>query len=273
MTPAPGTAFTRYGGHTACLAFAHDGERPSLIVDAGTGIRLVGDFFQPEATIFGSEPFSGTVLLSHLHFGHTQGLPFFGAGNHAGSRVDLFAPTRDGVEESIERFLSPPFFPITPSQLLGQWQYQRLAAGEIKVEGFSVSAREIPHADSPTFGFRISDGGVNLAYLGDHAPALLGPGPTGFGVYHEDALALTKGCTVVFHDAEYTDEELVSRPNPRHSSYGYAVGLCEIAEVDRILLTHHHPERTDDEIDAIVAQYQSSPTRVEAAAVGTLLEL
>jgi phosphoribosyl 1,2-cyclic phosphodiesterase len=273
MTPAPGAAFTRYGGHTACLAFAHDGERPSLIVDAGTGIRLVGDFFQPEATIFGSEPFSGTLLLSHLHFGHTQGLPFFGAGNHTGSRVDLFAPTGDGAEEGIERFLSPPFFPITPSQLLGSWQYQRLTAGELELEGFSVAIREIPHAESPTFGFRVSDGGANVAYLGDHAPARLGPGPAGLGAYHEDALALTKGCAVVFHDAGYTDDELKDHPNPRHSSSGYAVGLGEVAGVGRVLLTHHHPERTDDEIDAIITRYQNAPSRVEAAAVGTVLDL
>ncbi len=271
-TPAPGAAFFRYGGHTSCVALAHDGERPSLILDAGSGIRIVGDFFQPQSTIFGSEPFAGAILLSHLHFAHTQGIPFFGAGNHARSRVDLFAPSQD-VEASIERFLSPPFFPITPSQLSGSWQFQRLEAGEIKVEGFSMSVREIPHGDGTTFGFRISDGGANVAYLADHAPVRLGPGPSGLGPYHADALALTRGCAAVFHDAQYTDEELASRSNVHHSSASYAVALAEVAEVERVLLTHHHPERTDDEIDAIVERYRSAPSLVEGAAVGRVLDI
>ncbi|MGA8296043.1 MAG: MBL fold metallo-hydrolase [Acidimicrobiales bacterium] len=263
----------RYGGHTSCLAFAHDGERPSLIVDAGSGIRLVGDFFQPDKTIFGSAPFAGAILLSHLHFDHTQGIPFFGAGNHEGSRVDLFAPVEADVEASIERFLAPPFFPIGPNQLLGAWQYQRLVTGEVKIEGFSVSVRAIPHSESTTFGFRISDGGSGVAYLADHAPARLGPGPLGFGEYHPDAVALAEGCSVIFHDSQYTDEELAGRPSPRHSSPGYAVGLGEVAEVERVLLTHHHPERTDDEIDAIVESYRSAQSFVDASAVGTVIDL
>lgn len=271
-TPAPGASYLRYGGHTACLAIAHDGERPSLVVDAGTGIRLIGDFFSSD-TIFGEAPFSGTILLSHLHFAHTQGLPFFGAGNHADARVDLFAPTDGDCKESIGRFMSPPFFPITPDGLRGSWQFNSLETGEFKVEGFSVAVRDLPHSESRTFGFRISDGGASVAYLADHAPRRLGPGPEGFGEYHADALALARKCAVVVHDAEYTDAELVARQNPRHSSSSYAVGLAEAAEVDHLLLTHHHPERTDDELDAIVARHRDAPLIVEAAAVGTLLDI
>jgi phosphoribosyl 1,2-cyclic phosphodiesterase len=263
----------RYGGHTSCLAFGHDGERPSLIVDAGTGIRLVGDFFQPQATIFGREPFSGAILLSHLHFDHTQGLPFFGAGNREGSRVELFAPAEGSVEASIERFMSPPFFPIRPSQLLGSWNYQELEPGDLKIEGFSVAVRTIPHADHTTFGFRISDGRASVAYLADHAPTRLGPGPSGLGEYHPDAIALAEKCSFLFHDAEYTDEELASRPDPHHSSPRYAVGLAALAEVERLVLTHHHPDRTDGEIDAIVRTLENAPSSVAAAAVGTVLEI
>jgi phosphoribosyl 1,2-cyclic phosphodiesterase len=271
-TPAPGTAFFRYGGHTACLAFAHDGEPPSLIVDAGTGIRRIGDFFSHD-TIFGSAPFSGTILLSHLHFAHTQGLPFFGAGNHPDARVDLFAPPEGDCEESIARFMSPPFFPIAPSGLRGSWQFNTLEAGELKLDGFSIAVRDLPHSDSRTFGFRISDGGSSVAYLADHAPTRLGPGPDGVGEYHSDAVSLAKGCALLVHDAEYSDAELANRENARHSSSRYAVALAENAAASRVLLTHHHPDRTDDELDAIVDRHRRAPMRVEAAAVGTVLDL
>lgn len=272
-TPAPGTAFFRYGGHTACLAIAHDGERPSLILDAGSGIRRVGDFFRPDETIFRNSAFSGAILLSHLHFAHTQGLPFFGAGNHPDARVDLFTPKDGNSEESIGRFMSPPFFPIAPSGLRGSWQFHPLEAGEIKVDGFSVAIRDLPHSESRTFGFRISDGGESIAYLADHAPKRLGPGPEGFGAYHTEALTLARKCAVVVHDAEYTDAELATKENPRHSSSSYAVGLSEAAEVERLLLTHHHPDRTDDELDEVVARYRDLPLIVEAAAVGTIIDV
>lgn len=90
-TPAPGPAFVRYGGHTSCLALAHDGEAPSLLIDAGTGIRRVSALLE-------GKPFVGTVLLGHLHWDHTQGLPFFRAGDSPGAEVALFAPAQPDGE-------------------------------------------------------------------------------------------------------------------------------------------------------------------------------
>ncbi|MGD0285923.1 MAG: hypothetical protein ABSC31_06035 [Acidimicrobiales bacterium] len=76
-TPTPGPEFVRYGGHTSCLAVALDGERPSLIVDAGTGIRLASDLFKGSPDLFNGRPYEGAILLGHMHWDHTQGLPFF----------------------------------------------------------------------------------------------------------------------------------------------------------------------------------------------------
>jgi phosphoribosyl 1,2-cyclic phosphodiesterase len=265
-TPAPGAPFLRYGGHTSCLALAHDGAVPTLVLDSGTGIRRVTELLD-------DRPFDGSLLLGHLHWDHTQGLPFFDGGDKEGSRVDVLLPAQGDSEALFERFMSPPHFPITPAGLRGRWQFSGLEPGEHEIEGFSVLAVDIPHEGGRTFGYRVSDGCSSMAYLSDHCPTDLGPGPDGLGAYHDAALALVGDCDVVFHDAEYTDDELPRKAKYGHASAGYAVKLAEAGGARQVLLFHHHPRRTDAEIDAIVETYRSPKVGVGAAAEGMVVDL
>jgi phosphoribosyl 1,2-cyclic phosphodiesterase len=265
-TPAPGRDFLRFGGHTSCIAIAHDGEDPSLVLDAGTGIREL-------ASILGAKPFDGSILLGHLHWDHTQGIPFFKPGDDPGSRVDVYQPAQGDPEALLEKLMSPPNFPITPSQLRGDWRFIALEEGEWEIDGFSVLAREIPHKGGRTFGFRVSDGDSTVAYLSDHCPTSLGPGRDGLGERHPAAKALVTDCDIVFHDAQYTDEELPARASFGHSSCGYAVGLAEECEVKKLFLFHHDPPRTDDEVDALVAAYQGRNVVVDGAKQGMVIDL
>jgi len=260
-TPAPGADFLRYGGHTSCIAVAHDGERPTLILDSGTGIRQA-------SRLFGGCPFEGSIVLSHLHWDHTQGLPFFTAGDDPDSRADLYIPAQGDSEAVLERFMSPPHFPIAPAQLRGDWRFLALEPGEHEIEGFSVLALEIPHKGGRTFGYRISDGRASFAYLSDHCPTVIGPGSDGLGERHEAALRLASDCDLLLHDAQYTDEELPARGSFGHASAGYAVGLTTVARAKRLLLFHHDPSRTDAEIDKIVEGYRDAPVPVDGAAQG-----
>lgn len=265
-TPAPGPEFVRYGGHTSCLAVAHPGRPPSLVLDAGTGIRRV-------TALLEGRPFVGAIVLGHLHWDHTQGIPFFAGGDHPDSNVTVYAPAQGDTEAVLERFMSPPHFPITPTELRGSWRFAALDPGVTEIEGFSVLALEIPHKGGRTFGYRVSDGRSSIAYLSDHCPTALGPGPDGLGERHEAALALVGDCDVVFHDAQYTDEELPSRAHFGHSSCGYAVGLAKEAGARQLMLFHHDPPRTDDEIDALVASYADAPLPVAAASQDMVIEL
>jgi phosphoribosyl 1,2-cyclic phosphodiesterase len=266
-TPAPGPAHVRYGGHTSCVALAHDGERPSLILDAGTGIRRA-------SALFGDHPYSGAIVLGHLHWDHTQGLPFFSAADRPDGRTDLYMPAQGDAEEVLRRVMSPPHFPITPAELRGTWRFLGLEPDVAhEIEGFTVVAREIPHKGGRTFGFRVSDDTAQVAYLSDHCPTALGPGPDGLGEYHEAALALARRCDVLIHDAQYLDAELAARASFGHASCGYAVGLAERAGARRVLLYHHDPPRTDDELDAVVATYASATVSVEGAREGMVLDL
>ena len=272
-TPAPGLEFSRYGGHTSCIAIGTDDGLPTLIVDAGTGIRRVSDLFESNVGLLGGVPFEGSILLGHLHWDHTQGLPFFGAGNHEGSRVKLYVPSQGDTESVLEAFMSPPYFPITPDQLLGSWSFLALEAGKTDVGGFSVLALEIPHSGGRTFGFKISDGRSSIAYLSDHCPTKVGPGPSGLGEFHDAALALCADCDLVLHDAQYTDAELPTRASFGHSSIGYAVGLATEAHARRLLLFHHDPARTDDQIDELVESYADADLLIEAAKEGMIIDL
>ncbi|MFZ0667484.1 MAG: MBL fold metallo-hydrolase [Acidimicrobiales bacterium] len=265
-TPASGREFVRYGGHTSCVAVAHDGEPPSLILDAGTGIRQV-------STLLDGQPFRGSILLGHLHWDHTQGIPFFRSADNADARTDVYIPAQGDAEQVLEGFMSPPYFPITPGQLNGAWRFLSLEEGTTEIEGFTVLALEIPHKGGRTFGFRVSDGTSVISYLSDHCPISLGGGPEGLGEYHPAALTLTQSCDLLFHDSQYTDEELPDKVKFGHSSIGYAIGLAEASDVKRLLLYHHDPPRTDDQIDSILSGIRRTSVEIAGAAEQMVIDL
>ncbi|MEY2476226.1 MAG: hypothetical protein QOG87_1541 [Actinomycetota bacterium] len=255
------------------MAIAHDGDKPRLVLDAGTGLqRLTRELGQP---------FKGTILLGHLHWDHTHGLPFFAAGDNPDAEVTLGIPAQGDVDEArtgppeamLERFMSPPAFPITPAQLRGKWDFLRLEPGDHAFEGFDVGVREIPHKGGRTFGFRVSDAGRTLAYLSDHSPVALGDGPDGLGAYHPAALELASGADVLVHDAQHTIDEFAIKRDWGHSAIEYAIGLGVEAGVGKVVLFHHDPPRTDDQLDAIVAAHQNHPVEVIAAREGLLLDV
>lgn len=251
-TPAVGPEFAGVGGHTSCVAIGHDNGPPRLIIDAGTGVRQV-------TALLDAAAFKGTILLSHLHWDHVQGLPFFSAGDHPDAAVSLYLPAQDiPALELLSRVLSPPHFPITPEQLRGNWTFQDLHTGTHVMEGFEVLAREIPHKGGRTFGYRVSDGQRSVAYLSDHAPQELGPGPHGLGALHDNALELARGADVLLHDAQYSASELPRRASFGHAAYEYAVELACAAGVGQLLLFHHDPARTDPEVQRFLLEARRS---------------
>jgi ribonuclease BN (tRNA processing enzyme) len=250
------------------VAIAHDdGDVPTLILDAGTGLRRV-------TGLLGGPPFAGTILLTHLHWDHVHGLPFFSAGDRAGARADLLLPEQDGgaqAEELLARGMSPPHFPIGPSGLRGRWSFATITPGTFKAEGFTIEAREVPHKGGRTFGYRVSDGRSVIAYIPDHCPAEFGPGPEGWGEYHPAALALADGADVLIHDAFWLPEEVAARALLGHAAAGYAVGLARRGHARRVLLAHHKPDRTDDALDRLAARFRADPS-IAVAAEGQVID-
>ena len=265
-TCAPGAEFVRYGGHPSCVALAHADDPPTLVLDAGTGLRNLTKHLD-------GRPFRGTILLGHLHWDHTHGIPFFSAGNEPGIEVTVVMPAQGDPEQVLERAFSPPHFPVTPTQLQGRWRVTAHEPGTSHVEGFSVVAAEIPHKGGRTFGYRVTDGGGTLAYLSDHSPIAAGAGPHGLGAYHERALRLARAADLLIHDAQHTAAEFASRSFLGHAAVEYAVGLAEEAGARTLMLFHHDPWRTDDEIDALVVANAGGTVEVIAAAEGLTINL
>lgn len=264
--PAPGADFLRYGGQTSCIAVQADGEPVRLLLDAGSGIVAVS------ALLDG--PFDGTVLLGHLHWDHTHGLPFFDGGIRSGSQVRILLPEQGTpAEELLERAFSPPHFPVTPSQLGAGWSVEAIDVGRHRLEGFDVLAREIPHSGGRSLGYRVERGGASVAYVCDHSPTSLGPGADGLGERHEAALALADHVDVLVHDAQRLSAEFPEVAFLGHAAVEYAVALGREAGAAIVVLTHHAPTRTDDEIDAISAAVQGCGVRVIAAVEGLVLDL
>ena len=239
-TPAPGPDFVRYGGHTSCVALTADGSAlPSLVLDAGTGLRNL-------TALLGGAAYDGSIVLSHLHWDHMQGLPFFAAGDRAASRVDLYVPGQDGRpgRDLLAQSLSPPAFPITPEGLHGAWTFQTLEDGARVVEEFTVTAVDVAHKGGRTFGLRVDDEHGSVAYLPDHAPAA--------GV-SERALEVLDGVDVLLHDAQFLEGERPVAVDYGHATVQDAVRLALSCRAASLVLFHHSPTRSDPALDDIGA--------------------
>jgi ribonuclease BN (tRNA processing enzyme) len=267
-TPAPGRDYLRYGGHTSCLALSADGAAgPELLLDGGTGIREV-------MALLAGRPFRGTIALTHLHWDHMQGLPFFPAADRADARVRLLLPGQGAgtsAEAALERGMSPPQFPITPRQLRGDWTFTGIEPGTCEAGPFTLLAREIPHKGGRTFGYRVSDGRGVVAYLPDHSPTEFGPGPDGLGAYHAAAVELAAGADLLMHDSFWLADELDPAETFGHAAAEYAVGLAAHAGAGAVLLLHHRPDRTDTDLDKLAASFAGSQVPVSVAAQGEVI--
>ena len=258
-TPVPGQAFVRYGGNTACVAVTATGaSRPTVALDAGTGLRGL-------TALLNSEPYNGSILLSHLHWDHVQGIPFFAAGDRDDANIKVHVPAQDGRtgDDLLRQLMSPPAFPITPTGLRGSWTFSAIEPGVHHIESFTVTAGELRHKGGRTFGYRVSDGSHEIAYLPDHVAR---------GDVTADLESLVRGVDLLLHDAQFVESERALADAYGHSTINDAIQLALNLDVRRLVLLHHAPTRTDDQLDAIAADLDP-PLPVEMAREGQVLEL
>lgn len=142
-----------------------------------------------------------------------------------------------------------------------------------EAEGFSVLAVDVPHKGGHTVGFRISDGSSTIAYVPDHCPTALGPGPDGLGEYHKGALQLAQDVDLLIHDAHLRAEEVAAEGSFGHAAAEYTVGLAAMAGARQVALFHHRPERKDAEVERTVCRFAESRVPVMGAAETLSLRL
>ncbi len=270
--PCSSDRYRRYGGNTSCVLVEVAGE-PPLIIDLGTGLRALGEHLRAQLLPAGA-PLAATVLLSHLHYDHVLGLPFFSPMRHPDAVVDVYGPAQEvgSLEETLASMVRPPFFPVHMSQFQGSFRFHDLdGSDEFAVGPVKVKARPILHVGH-TLGFRLEVDGQVLAYLSDHQA------PLDLRTLEPNVLELCDGADLLLHDAQYTEEEFAALPDWGHSTANYAVLVAREAGVRRLTLFHHDPSHSDDEIDRMLEEARrlaaASPSlEVTAASEGTTVDL
>ncbi|HET9729208.1 MAG TPA: MBL fold metallo-hydrolase, partial [Acidimicrobiia bacterium] len=210
--------------------------------------------------------FNGTALLTHLHWDHVQGLPFFTPLHREGASLDIYGPRQvDGPLGAVfQQMMCPPFFPIVPGQLAGDVRFHDTGDDDFPVGLAKVRSRWVRHV-GPTLGFRVDLNGISVAYIPDHGPGCVPDDPDDY-VPHE-MLELCDGVDVLIHDAQHTSPEYAPKRHWGHCTVEYAMHVAREAGARRLVLFHHDPAHGDDALNVIERDAQEHATRVGMADV------
>ncbi|HVK89308.1 MAG TPA: MBL fold metallo-hydrolase [Kofleriaceae bacterium] len=271
--PVPGKATSRYGGNTSCVEVRPRHGAP-IIIDAGTGLRRLGKHLMEEA--FRDGLGNASILISHTHWDHVQGLPFFAPLYRAGNHVDIFARQRDlHLEAVFSAQNRAPYFPVPLSAMQAEMRFHEVLEGShFEIGTAKVSCTRLNHP-WVAIAYRVEVDGASVVYCSDTAPmteVLLGekfiakapsidePLPSDVaaelaqmraGVVH-----LARDADLLIYDTQFSREEYRQRPHWGHSHPDDAIAIAREARAKRLCLFHHAPARSDDDNDKILAQYR-----------------
>jgi phosphoribosyl 1,2-cyclic phosphodiesterase/CheY-like chemotaxis protein len=276
-TPGPGTL--RYGGNTACVEVRAD-DGTLVVLDCGTGARGLG------LSLMASEkkPLLGHLLITHTHWDHIQGFPFFTPLFAPGNEWDIYAPGITGrhLEETLSGQMEYTYFPVRLDQLGVTIRYHDVVEGTFQIGSIKVTAHYLNHP-ALTLGYRLESGGASVVYATDHEPHShhrlelpAGDGKVALSqpLHHEDQrhVMFMAGADLIIHDAQFTAAEDVGRIGWGHTAAEQVVDFALAAGAERLALFHHDPSHDDDALDRLVDACQNRVQR-EAADEGKLLEV
>lgn len=284
-TPGPSTL--KFGGNTTCVEVRADGEL--IVFDAGTGIRNLGRKLAGE---FKSQPIEVTILITHTHWDHIQGFPFF---------IPLYVPqnqirimgyegSRIGLQSVLTSQMESPFFPVSMQQLPGYLKVQELKEMEFNIGKVKVTAAFMNHPGI-CVGYRLETSGGSIAFIPDNEPhSRLRMAPVTDSTQSHEVLAYAqkqdekliefiRDCDVVIMDSQYDGVEYKSHIGWGHTCVDDAVALAVIANVKKLFLFHHDPDHDDAKVESMeewareLAAIHGSKLQVDAAREGVKVVL
>ncbi len=238
--PTPGQRTVRYGGNTACVEL-RDATDHLLVLDAGTGLRELG------LKLNGTSPLTVDLFLSHLHWDHIQGIPFFRPAFDPKSTLRLYGPRQHRpLRELLGLGMDDPFFPVDLDELPVHLEVHEVDSGSQRVVGpYTVAAAAIEHP-APALAYRIEADGKAIVYATDTEDGFSGkPNPV---------IELARNADALIHDGQFLDEDF--KLGWGHSTVAKAIEVASQANAKRLVLYHHDPDRSDDALDRIGADAQ-----------------
>jgi phosphoribosyl 1,2-cyclic phosphodiesterase len=253
----PGPTTVKYGGNTTCIEIRTDND-DLIIFDAGTGIHMLG------LELLKSAPITAHLFMTHTHWDHIQGLPFFSPLFISGNQVKIYGGldpvTNEGIERALNVQLQYSYFPIREAELNANIEYNTIKAGEAVTIGSAIVTPILLNHPVLNFGYRVDSDGQSLFFTGDFEPQ--------FNVYKSDdsnfdeyqtiidkkqheIIQSMKNVDALIFDSSYTTEEYTAKQGWGHSTYKFAIEHARLANAKKLFLTHHEPTRTDRKLEDI----------------------
>jgi len=241
--PVSGSAFLKTGGETSCVEIRAG--KTLAVVDAGTGFRSLGSRLLREKNLHLH------LIMTHAHWDHTIGFPFFQPLGKRSTRLDVYAPKLNGksFQTVMKDLLKPPYFPIPLRGMKAVVRFHDLEETPFRIGSLRIDPVALNHPNGG-MGYRFSERGKTFVFLTDNELGVSYPKGRSFDEFR----LFSDRADLLIHDAMYTPKEYGRMKGWGHSQYRDALQLAMQAGVQRLGLFHHHPDRTDDELKAILAE-------------------
>ena len=278
--PTPGPLTVRYGGNTPCVEVRTTSGR-LIILDAGTGLRELGRSLIERSN---GAPLVGDLFVTHAHWDHIQGLPFFSPIFQPGNHFTIWGPPPDtlngGIGRVIREQMSPEVFPVPFESLAAHVDFRDVGESQPAGDDYDVSSFEVQHPGGAV-AYRFTSRGPtarSFVYVSDNELAANDRYASPKN-WRDQLVAFVRGTNVLVHDATYTNAEYADHRGWGHSTYDDVLDLAIDSAVETLVLFHHKPERSDDDLDACAAacrdaaRARGSRLRIVAAAEGMSLDV
>ncbi len=252
--PTPGPETVRVGGNTSCVELRADDQH--IVFDAGSGLRPLGRALMAE---FAARPLEVTLLITHTHWDHIQGFPFFVPAYNPRNHIHIlgYEGARRDLQDTLAGQMESPYFPIALAQMPGNIIIEELKSLEFQIGKIAGRACHVNHP-GVCVGYRLETSAGSICYVPDHesGPACSEEPKSVSHVLEANVIDFIQGADVVILDCQYTAEEYVTKIGWGHGSLDEVVRVARDAEVKRLYLFHHDPSHDDDFLEGMLARAQ-----------------